>query len=60
MLCLRLSFAVRSMLDWLKSIPVTRALGQRNANFATRTLLNVDNQTPVAISIDPFFFRVVN
>ena len=33
---------------------------QRNANFATRTLLNVDNQTPVAISIDPFFFRVVN
>jgi hypothetical protein len=31
---------------------------QRNANFTTRTLLNTDNATPVAISIDPFFFRV--
>jgi hypothetical protein len=33
---------------------------QRNANFSTRTLLNVDNQSRVAPSIDPFFFRVVN
>lgn len=31
---------------------------QRNANFTTNTLLNVDNATPVAVSIDPFFFRV--
>jgi hypothetical protein len=31
---------------------------QRNANFTTHTLLNVDNKTPVAISIDPFFFSV--
>jgi hypothetical protein len=31
---------------------------QRNANFATQTLLNVDNVTPVAVSIDPFFFKV--
>jgi hypothetical protein len=31
---------------------------QRNANFTTRTLLNVDNVTPVRPSIDPFFFRV--
>lgn len=31
---------------------------QRNANFGTQTLLNLSNQ-PVAISIDPFFFRVV-
>ncbi len=31
---------------------------QRNANFATHTLLNVDDVTPVAISIDPFFFKV--
>jgi hypothetical protein len=30
---------------------------QRNANFATQTLLDVDNITPVAISIDPFFFQ---
>jgi len=30
----------------------------RNANFTTKTLLNVDNKTPVAISIDPFFFSV--
>ena len=30
---------------------------QRNANFAAGQLLDVDNQTPVAISIDPFFFR---
>jgi hypothetical protein len=27
---------------------------QRNANFATSTLLAVDNVTPVAVSIDPF------
>lgn len=32
---------------------------QRNANFATRTLLASDNLTPVAISIDPFVFKVV-
>jgi hypothetical protein len=31
---------------------------QRNANFDTNTLLDVDNVTPVAISIDPFFFKV--
>lgn len=31
---------------------------QRNANFATNTLLNTDNVTPVAVSIDPFFFSV--
>jgi len=31
---------------------------QRNANFATHTLLNVDNITPVAVSIDPFFFKL--
>jgi hypothetical protein len=30
---------------------------QRNANFNTRTLLNVDNVTPVHVSIDPFFFK---
>jgi hypothetical protein len=32
----------------------------RNANFANRSLLNVDNHTAVAPSIDPFFFRVPN
>jgi hypothetical protein len=31
---------------------------QRNANFATGTLLDVDNRTPVHASIDPFFFKV--
>jgi hypothetical protein len=31
---------------------------QRNANFATHTLLNVNNSSPVAVSIDPFFFKV--
>jgi hypothetical protein len=31
---------------------------QRNANFTTRTLLALDNTTPVAVSIDPFFFKV--
>lgn len=31
---------------------------QRNANFTTRTLLNVSGTGPVAISIDPFFFKV--
>jgi hypothetical protein len=31
---------------------------QRNVNFATQTLLNLDNATPVAVSIDPFFFRI--
>jgi hypothetical protein len=30
---------------------------QRNANFATGQLLAVDNTTPVAASIDPFFFQ---
>jgi len=31
---------------------------QRNANWATGTLLDIDNVTPVtAVSIDPFFFR---
>jgi hypothetical protein len=31
---------------------------QRNANFTTKTLLAVDNVTPVSVSIDPFFFKV--
>jgi hypothetical protein len=31
---------------------------QRNANFTTHTLLSTDNTTQVAISIDPFFFKV--
>jgi hypothetical protein len=31
---------------------------QRNANFTTHTLLNLDNVTPVSVSIDPFFFKV--
>lgn len=31
---------------------------QRNADFATRTLLQLDNVTAVAQSIDPFFFVV--
>jgi Abnormal spindle-like microcephaly-assoc'd, ASPM-SPD-2-Hydin len=32
---------------------------QRNANFTTKTLLNLDNVTPVAASIDPYFFKVL-
>ena len=32
---------------------------QRNANFTTHTLLNLDNVTPVPVSIDPFFFKIV-
>jgi hypothetical protein len=31
---------------------------QRNANFDSHTLLDVDNTTPVAVSIDPFFFKL--
>jgi hypothetical protein len=31
---------------------------QRNVDFATRKLLDVDGTSPVRISIDPFFFRV--
>ena len=31
---------------------------QRNANFATQTLLNNDGITPVNVSIDPFFYRL--
>jgi hypothetical protein len=31
---------------------------QRNANFVTGTLLNLDNMTAVAASIDPFFFTI--
>ena len=31
---------------------------QRNVNWETNTLLDIDNITPVNISIDPFFFRV--
>ncbi len=31
---------------------------QRNANFTTNTLLNLDDVTPVAVSIDPFFFKL--
>jgi hypothetical protein len=30
---------------------------QRNANWSTHTLLSTDNVTPVAASIDPFFFH---
>jgi hypothetical protein len=33
---------------------------QRNANFTTNTLLDVDNTTPVAASIDPFFVSVTD
>ncbi len=33
-------------------------LFQRNADFTTRTLLDVNNSTAVAVSIDPFFFKV--
>jgi hypothetical protein len=33
---------------------------QRNANFSTHTLLANDNITPVAVSIDPFFFKVTH
>ena len=31
---------------------------RRNVNWETNTLLDIDNITPVGISIDPFFFRV--
>jgi|RhiMetdeSRZDD1v2_1073273.scaffolds.fasta_scaffold42182_4 hypothetical protein len=31
---------------------------QRNADFATRRLLGLDNSTTVRVSIDPFFFKV--
>jgi hypothetical protein len=31
---------------------------QRNANWTTNTLLDVDNTRPVRISIDPFFLKV--
>jgi len=31
---------------------------QRNANFNSRRLLDLDNATRVLISIDPFFFKV--
>jgi hypothetical protein len=31
---------------------------QRNADFDQHLLLDLDNTTPVSISIDPFFFRV--
>jgi len=31
---------------------------QRNADFTNNILLDVDNTTPVHVSIDPFFFRV--
>jgi hypothetical protein len=30
---------------------------QRQANWTTKTLLNTDGVTPVAVSIDPFFFH---
>ena len=33
---------------------------QRNANFTTNTLLNSAGTSSVAVSIDPFFFRVRN
>jgi len=31
---------------------------QRNANFATHKLFNIDGATEVPVSIDPFFFKV--
>jgi len=31
---------------------------QRNADFSSGTLLSNDGVTPVAASIDPFFFRI--
>jgi hypothetical protein len=31
---------------------------QRNADFATQTLLGTNNVTPVDVSIDPFFFKI--
>lgn len=31
---------------------------QRNANWTTNTLLDIDNKSPVRASIDPFFFKV--
>lgn len=31
---------------------------QRNADFASRRLLGVDNSTAIPVSIDPFFFKV--
>jgi len=31
---------------------------QRNANWTTRTLLDVNNTSPVRVSIDPFFLKV--
>jgi hypothetical protein len=31
---------------------------QRNANFTTHKLLNISGTAPVAVSIDPFFFKV--
>jgi hypothetical protein len=33
---------------------------QRNANFDTQTLFGLDGATPVAVSIDPFFFKVTD
>ena len=36
---------------------VTQLRDQRNADFATQTLLGTDNTSPVDISIDPFFVR---
>lgn len=33
---------------------------QRNHNFATKKLLNIDNVTQVATSIDPFFVKVTD
>ena len=32
---------------------------QRNHNFSERTLLGLNGSSPVAVSIDPFFFRAV-
>jgi hypothetical protein len=33
---------------------------QRNADFNAHTLLGLDGVTPVAVSIDPFFFTVTD
>jgi len=31
----------------------------RNVNFTTQQLFRTDGVTPVAVSIDPFFFKIV-
>jgi hypothetical protein len=38
-------------------VQLSRVAYQRNVNWATQTLLGNDGVTPVAVSIDPFFFK---